>query len=819
MFFYNLRAIFLIGGAWFLVILYFDSLLSPSSSAVSTSIVVLTVFWFLDVTLTLLLHPSFVRQLKQWGDMLSDDEFPPIFVRYFILDSIVVMLIILAGRWYKLHLDLFATLLVANMIIYSVYVPGLQRFKQLLIIAAVLPLAIASVLFFKNETAIEPPFNFNLILYLGPLIGVLIITILTTLVIPWLRKLEHESTLKRLERLGKYAGLLSEPLHNLDRSQASRQDQVLERSFSQQAQKVLKDICSLGLPFWYESACLWLLEYHQDLGDVYIPAAFWNFPEAREFPHGLAGPTEFSDCEAVTLIHSLRTYWKEGLLPVCKFRPELDAPVAFVPLHFNKKKSDTKKRGILALYGKNGGSPLQRQDRTFLDSLSFILSTAIDQWESRYSALPQRAMDELFKCKDLPQVFQRTAALMKKYLFAEGCMVIFRREPSAPEMEIVATSGLQHIFPKEYYDTGVGNTGECAKNGLPIRFDDVQINRKRFNSTLIRELETALGRRLVSWMAIPIGNGERNHGVIKVVNRDAPCNWFRKSDEILGVALATRLQVLIQKFLSVEKMEAHMDEANTQRDEAKKQSQKALAEQQRAEANANQRQEDITVITHQLQGPLASMMGTVSLLKETGSRTELEGALRDLEDIIEDAIAVCYGTFTAFALREGKPTDFLTVRVDAPTELVLLCERLQRTNSRQDLRFVPRLEEGFPPLLLDKHLFTSVFYGLIHNAMKYADDDSDVILEASLERTTGMVALKVKSTGEPIHPSETERIFEKFKRGRDLEKTGRKYVGVGLGLWIARELMKAVGGNLTVEISRNNPRFSVFIVHFPRSQS
>lgn len=74
-------------------------------------------------------------------------------------------------------------------------------------------------------------------------------------------------------------------------------------------------------------------------------------------------------------------------------------------------------------------------------------------------------MDELFKCKDLPQLFQRTADLMQKYLFAEGCMVIFRREPSAPEMEIMATSGLLLPFPKEYYDTGMGKLESAQRRG------------------------------------------------------------------------------------------------------------------------------------------------------------------------------------------------------------------------------------------------------------------------------------------------------------------------------------------------------------------
>jgi len=112
----------------------------------------------------------------------------------------------------------------------------------------------------------------------------------------------------------------------------------------------------------------------------------------------------------------------------------------------------------------------------------------------------------------------------------------------------------------------------------------------------------------------------------------------------------------------------------------------------------------------------------------------------------------------------------------------------------------------------------SVMYCLIHNAMKYADADSTISLECGFEHATGEEAvLKVKSIGEPIDSSEREMIFHKFHRGRVVEATGRHHRGVGLGLWVARELMRSIGGDLTVELSVEHQRLSVFVVHFPRS--
>jgi signal transduction histidine kinase len=221
------------------------------------------------------------------------------------------------------------------------------------------------------------------------------------------------------------------------------------------------------------------------------------------------------------------------------------------------------------------------------------------------------------------------------------------------------------------------------------------------------------------------------------------------------------------------------------------------------------------IITHQLQGPLSSLVGSLSYLQTKPLPSEIRTALEDIEALVEDSIAVCYGTFTTFALLDGRKMSFVNENINAPQELRRLCGRLQGTNSRSDLRFSYFDEPGFPMLKMDRNVFTSVVYSLIHNAMKYADEGSRVILECSIERRTGELALKVKSTGQEILSGETERIFDKFSRGKLTEKTGRRYSGVGLGLWIARQLMRAVGGDVFVEVSQNNPRFSVFVVRFP----
>ena len=82
---------------------------------------------------------------------------------------------------------------------------------------------------------------------------------------------------------------------------------------------------------------------------------------------------------------------------------------------------------------------------------------------------------------------------------------------------------------------------------------------------------------------------------------------------------------------------------------------------------------------------------------------------------------------------------------------------------------------------------------LVDNACKYAPEDSPVVLIG--EREEDEAVLAVEDDGAGVRPEERERVFERFTR---LEP-GR---GLGLGLYIARQLARALGGDLIVTDAR-----------------
>ena len=176
-------------------------------------------------------------------------------------------------------------------------------------------------------------------------------------------------------------------------------------------------------------------------------------------------------------------------------------------------------------------------------------------------------------------------------------------------------------------------------------------------------------------------------------------------------------------------------------------------------------------ITHQLQGPLTSLIFSLSAIKGRLKSEWFQKEINFIKDLADDAIALSYGTFTSFAAEVGDASGFVPEDVDVVHEVRELAERLQRTTGRLDLEFEYKNSFEFETISIDHNLLTSVLYSLIHNAMKYADESTKVVLECGIERRKNVPGLKVKSVGAPIQPHESEKIFQKFGRGHLVKKT------------------------------------------------
>jgi signal transduction histidine kinase len=240
------------------------------------------------------------------------------------------------------------------------------------------------------------------------------------------------------------------------------------------------------------------------------------------------------------------------------------------------------------------------------------------------------------------------------------------------------------------------------------------------------------------------------------------------------------------------------------------------------------RQEDLMTITHNLQSPLDAVSSALDDLHDRSvPADELDDRAlahvprsfhEDIEHALalnEDVLLMSSGILRAFAHEMGVKWDLNPRPINVPEELRQLCKRLLQANSQPHLQFDYQTQPGFPEIRLDREIFSIVMYNLVHNALKYSSDDTTVRIVCRYDRALSSASVEVRSTGERIEESEREKIFEKFRKASTIERTGRHHSGVGLGLWAAREAIRAADGELRLELSGEEPQEAAFIVEIP----
>jgi PAS domain S-box-containing protein len=107
----------------------------------------------------------------------------------------------------------------------------------------------------------------------------------------------------------------------------------------------------------------------------------------------------------------------------------------------------------------------------------------------------------------------------------------------------------------------------------------------------------------------------------------------------------------------------------------------------------------------------------------------------------------------------------------------------------------------------DRGRLDQVLTNLVSNAIKYGDGKP---IEVTVDVDGDQAVIGVRDHGVGIPPSEHVRIFGRFERAA----SSRNYGGIGLGLWIVRQIVDALGGQVSVE-SRPSAG-SLFRVSLPR---
>ena len=223
----------------------------------------------------------------------------------------------------------------------------------------------------------------------------------------------------------------------------------------------------------------------------------------------------------------------------------------------------------------------------------------------------------------------------------------------------------------------------------------------------------------------------------------------------------------------------------------------------RLEANEEQRRTLLADVSHELRTPLAVITGNLEAVldgvypPDPAHLTPILDETRVMARLIDDLRTISLSEAGMLALHP-EPTD--------PD--VLIGEVLQAfapTASAAGITLTTESSGDLPILEIDPVRIREVLSNLVANALRHTPAGGTVTVGGSA--TAGSVVLVVRDTGPGIDPALLPHVFDRFVKG-----AGSR--GSGLGLPIARGLVEAHGGSITVDSTAGDG--STFRVELPR---
>jgi signal transduction histidine kinase len=223
-------------------------------------------------------------------------------------------------------------------------------------------------------------------------------------------------------------------------------------------------------------------------------------------------------------------------------------------------------------------------------------------------------------------------------------------------------------------------------------------------------------------------------------------------------------------------------------------------------------------INHELCTPLVTVSGYLELLLEYNDQLDeekkslylqqaLEGA-QELNQLVNNLLDAAQFTAGRFS-----PTNEKISLAHAAQEV------LSQWNPRDRYDFTFHVD--VPDTLMvwaDRNLLAHVLRNLLSNACKYAPRQTNIYIQAACNPADEgkQVRLSVKDEGKGIPPAQKALLFEKFVRlPQDITGGVR---GTGLGLYISRQFVEAMGGHIWVESSGHPKEGSCFSFTLPTFQ-
>jgi signal transduction histidine kinase len=225
----------------------------------------------------------------------------------------------------------------------------------------------------------------------------------------------------------------------------------------------------------------------------------------------------------------------------------------------------------------------------------------------------------------------------------------------------------------------------------------------------------------------------------------------------------------------------------------------------------HQRDDYLAMLVHELRAPLAVIKGAADLIiKEAPSlsKEQIETLLGQIKKSSSSLLQIVNDILDVSKIESGK---FSIKKVPGDINLLLkeICDYYLSWANEKQIKINLELEENIPQIKFDSERIKQVLNNLLSNALKFTDEYGNITIKTHLN--SKVVQINVCDTGIGIPDDMKHKLFNKFVQVGAKEQVKEK--GTGLGLFIAKGIVEAHGGNIWIE--DNDPQGTKFVFTIP----
>jgi signal transduction histidine kinase len=215
----------------------------------------------------------------------------------------------------------------------------------------------------------------------------------------------------------------------------------------------------------------------------------------------------------------------------------------------------------------------------------------------------------------------------------------------------------------------------------------------------------------------------------------------------------------------------------------------------------------IMTASHELRTPLTAVQGYIELLEAYNHNLSSE---RRAEFIMKaqrgcDELTLLVENIMDASRVQVDTENLNLIQVSLLEPVTHITEMLEGV-TRHEQRTVNVAIPADAYVMADELRLRQVLLNLVSNALKYSSPQSDIDITASMKN--GNVNVSIRDRGQGVPPKDQARLFKRFVRlERDMNSPIR---GAGLGLYISKRLIEAMGGRIWVESTGKAGEGSVF---------